>query len=187
MAREDDGVDALLAAMGRPDDERATASARLRSHRRWLRQLAAESSTLAGVLLSLAERDNPVTVHCGPWAHRGHLRSVTEALGIIERPDGVALFPIASVTQVEASTAVDDDRLPPPGPDLPAALAALAPEHPAVRMQLGDGTEVAGTLVDLGKDVARVRLTSSVATVRLSAIASCVLPSRGNTGPRIRA
>ena len=179
VAGDDDGVDAFLAALGHPDDERAAASARSRSQRRWLHQLAAESSTLAGVLLTLAERGDEVAVRCGPWTHQGRLRSVTQALAMMESADAVALLTVAAVTLVEASTEVTDDRMPEAGPDLDEVLAALAPERPAVRLQLRDGTEVAGTLLGVGKDAAQVRLTSSVATVRLSALAACVLPERG--------
>jgi hypothetical protein len=180
VAGDDDEVDAFLAALGHPDDERAASSARSRSQRRWLRQLAVESSTLSGVLRSLAERGDEVTVACGPWTHRGRLRSVTEALAMVESAEGVALLSVAAVTLVETSAEVTDDRRPESGPDLAGVLAALAPERPAVRLQLRDGTEVAGTLLGLGKDAAQVRLTSSVATVALSALAACVLPERGS-------
>jgi hypothetical protein len=98
---------------------------------------------------------------------------------MMESADAVALLTVAAVTLVEASTEVTDDRTPEAGPDLDEVLAALAPERPAVRLQLRDGTEVAGTLLGVGKDAAQVRLTSSVATVRLSALAACVLPERG--------
>ncbi|MDQ6614223.1 MAG: hypothetical protein M3083_05635 [Actinomycetota bacterium] len=186
MARGGDEhqVDDVLAAVGQgPDDIRAAASAQARSRRRWLRQQEAESSTMAGILLSLAERDAPVTVRCGRWSHRGRLRTVTAALAIVERPDGVALLPTTSITVVEAAIVVADDRAPGAGPALAAVLADLVPDRPRVRLQLGDGTEVAGILIGLGNDVAEVRLTSSVASVRLSAIAGCVLPGRGNSHP----
>jgi hypothetical protein len=179
-----DEIDALLSSVGRsPDDELAEASARSRSRRRWLRQQAAESSTMAAVLLTLAERDDPVTIRCGPWTHAGRLRRVTAGLCVVDLAQGIALIPTASITAVEAPDAVADDRVPAGGVDLAAILAVVVPEHPAVRLQLRDGTEVAGTLVDLGKDVAVMRLTSSVATVRLSAVASCILPGPETTGP----
>jgi len=177
VARDDDPLDALLAALGHPDDEWAAASAERRRHRQSLRQLAAQSSTLAGVLLTLAERGDAVALRCGPWAHGGRLRSVTESLAILEGAAELVLLPTASITAVRAETAVADDRLPPTGPDLATVLAALAGEHPRVRLQLGDGNEVAGTLLDLGKDVARVQQASGAVIVRLSALAACVLPS----------
>ena len=178
MAREDDErrVDELLAAVGRQhDDARIAASAAARSRRRWLRQQAAESSTMAGVLVTLAEHDGIVTLRCGPWTHRGRLRTVTEALVIVERSDGVALVPTQAIAAVEAPVTVADDRTPGPGPDLPAVLAALVPERPRVRLLLGDGTSVAGTLEGVGKDVATVRLASSAVSVRLSLLAGCIL------------
>jgi hypothetical protein len=181
---DSDEINALLASAGRSaDDELAEASARSRSRRRWLRQQAAESSTMAGVLLSLAERDGAITIRCGAWTHDGRLRRVTAALCVMELAQGIALVPTASITAVEAPDAIADDRLPAAGVDLAAALAAVVAERPAVRLLLRDGTEVAGNLADLGNDVAVVRLTSSVATVRLSAVASCILPGPGASSP----
>jgi hypothetical protein len=178
VAREgdDDRADDLWATVGpRPDDARAAASAQARSRRRWLQQLATQSTTLAGVLVTLAERDAPVTVRCGPWTHRGRLRTVTAPLVILEEGDGLALLPTESITVVEAAAGVADDRIPGAGPDLGAFLASLVPERPTVRLQLSDGGEVKGQLQEMGKDVVLVRLTSFVATVRLSAVASCLL------------
>jgi len=182
VAREENEADALLAAAGLPlDDQMVAASAAARGRRRWRLQLAAESSTMGGVLVTLSERDEPVTVRCGPWGHTGRLRSVTTATCILELAGAdVVLLPTAGITVVEAGREVVDDRLPASGPDLAAVLAQLAPGRPAVRLLLGDGTEVAGMLVGLGKDAAVVRLASSVATVRLSALAGCVLLARGH-------
>ena len=184
MARpddDDDQVDALLSALGHlPDDAAAAASAQARSRRRWLGQQAAETSTMAGVLLTLAERQATVTLRCGPWSHRGGLRSVTSAVVLVELAGALALVPIDAITAVEAAAAVADDRAPGAGPDLAAILADLVAERPAVRLLLGDGTDVAGALQEVGKDVAVVRVTSAFATVRLSAIVGCVLPTRGN-------
>ncbi len=181
MARDDE-IDALLASIARPpDDESAAASAEARIRRHWQRRQRAESATMAGVLLTLAEHGAPVTIRSGPWSHGGHLRSVTAALAILEVPDGLALLPTAAITGVEAPAPVADDRQPGPGPDLAAVLASLVPERPPVRLLLTDGTQVAGTLVDLGADIASVRLPSSVATVRLLALSGCVLPARDSS------
>jgi hypothetical protein len=180
VAREDD--DALLAAAALPPDDRlAAASAAARSRRRWLGQLATESATLAGTLLTLAERGDTVTIGSGPWTHCGRLRSVTTLLAAMELPGGdVALLPASAITVVEATAEVADDRLPGDGPDLAAVLASLVPERPPIRLLLADGVEVTGTLVGLGKDAVVIRLASSVATVRLPPIAACILPGRGN-------
>jgi hypothetical protein len=177
VARDEDDADDLLAAILPPDDRLATASAAARSRRRWLGQLATESSTLAGVLLCLAERDEAVTIRCGPWAHTGRLRTVTASLCILELPE-IALVPTTAITVVEAAGAVADDRPLGAGPDLATVLNALVTERPAVRLELLDGTEVAGSLLGLGKDVAVIQLTSSIAQVRLPAIACCVLRDR---------
>jgi hypothetical protein len=180
VAREDD--DALLAAAALPPDDRlSAASAAARSRRRWLGQLASESATLAGILLTLAERGDTVTIRSGPWTHEGRLRSVTTALAVMELPSGdVALLPTAAITVVEAAAAVADDRLPGGGPDLGAVLASLVPERPPLRLLLADGMDVAGTLVGLGKDAVVLRLASSVATVRLPPLAGCILPGPGS-------
>lgn len=182
MAGDDDHApaDDFLAGLAHPDDERAAASARARSRRRWLQQLAAESTTLGGVLLTLAERREPVTLGCGPWVHTGMLRNVTQGLTVLDGDGDVVLVPTNAVSWVESAVEVADDRPLGPGPDLVAALVTLAAQHPPVRLELSDGGQVAGRLVDLGKDVARVRLTSTTATVRLSAIISCVLPGVGD-------
>jgi hypothetical protein len=181
VAREGDDPEDLWATVGpRPDDDRATASAQARSRRRWLQQLATQSTTLAGVLLTLAERDAPVTVRCGRWTHRGRLHTVTAPMVILEGPDGLALLPTGSITVVEAGVVVADDRVAGAGPDLGSFLASLAPERPAIRLQLGDGGDVTGHLVEMGKDAVLVRLTSSVATVRLSAVVGCILLAHGD-------
>jgi hypothetical protein len=181
---DDSRPEDLWATVGqRPDDDEAAASARTRSQRRWLRQLAAESTTLAGVLLTLAETDAPVTLRCGPWVHRGRLRSVTSPLVILDGADGLVVLPMDSVTAVEALAGVADDRVPSAGPDLGTFLASLVPERPRIRLQLGDGGEVTGRLLEMGKDVVRVRLTASVATVRLSAVVDCILPAGGEHAP----
>jgi hypothetical protein len=182
MAGDDDQAraEAFVAGLAHPDDQRAAASARGRSRRRWQQQLAAESSTLAGVLLTLAERRESVTLGCGPWVHAGVLRNVTEGLTVVDSQGDVVLVATGAVSWVESAVDVADDRPLGPGPDLVSALTTLAAQHPSVRLQLADGSHVAGRLVDMGKDVARVRLTSTTATVRLSAITSCVLPGVGN-------
>lgn len=186
MADEGNEADALLAAIGlSPDDRLAAASAAARSRRRWLGQLATESSTLAAVLLALAERDEPVAIRIGPWTHTGRLRTATSTLCIMELPD-LALVPTDAITVVRVGRregAVADDRPLAPGPDLGAVLAALVADRPVVRLELVDGTQVNGSLVGLGKDVAAVRLTSSIANVRLSAIACCVLLGRRTDQP----
>ena len=174
MAQDDDEADALWAAIQPSDDRLAAASAADRSRRRWLGQLATESSTLAGVLVTLAERDRPVTVRCGPWTHTGRLRSATAALCIMELPE-VALIATEAITTVLAHDMVVDDRPPTRGADLPTVLATLVARRPEVRLELIDGSDVTGRLLGLGKDTAAVALTSSIMNVRLSALACCVL------------
>jgi len=186
VAREGDDHSDLWATVGPgPDDDRAAASAQARSRRRWLQQVATQSTTMAGVLLTLAERDAPVTVRCGRWTHQGRLRTVTAPLVILQGGDGLALLPTSGITMVQADALVADDRVPSAGPDLGAWLASRVPERPAVRFQLVDGGEVSGQLEEMGKDVVLVRLPSALATVRLSAIVSCILPTHGdNERPR---
>jgi hypothetical protein len=176
----EDPIDALLSGLGRdPDDALSAAAAGARSRRRWLLQQARQSATMGGLLMTLAEREAPLTLRCGPWSHHGRLRSVTATLVIAEVPDGLALLPTAAITAVETSVVVTDDREPSDGPDLETLLAAMALDHPPVRLLLTDGSELGGTLEELGKDVAMVRLASSVTTVRLSALAGCVLLALG--------
>ncbi|HEX3541677.1 MAG TPA: hypothetical protein VHT75_14685 [Acidimicrobiales bacterium] len=181
MPGEDD-EDALTAAWAPdPDDRLAVDAAAARSRRHWLSQQAVESATIAGILLARAERGDEVTVCAGGGSHRGRLRSVTRALCVLEQPGGdIALIPTAAVTAVAGPEAVSDDRLPAAGPDLAGVLATLAGERPAVRLLLAEGTSVVGVLLGVGKDAVSLADGSTVATVRLSAIAACVLPDPGN-------
>lgn len=182
-----DDEDSLLAGWApAPDDQLAADAAAARSRRRWLSQQARESATIAGILLARAERDDHVTLRAGGWAHHGRLRSVTSVLCVLEQPGGdIALIPTAAVTIVDGPGEVNDERVPEGGADLAGVLATLAGERPATRLLLAEGASVAGQLIGVGKDAVSLADGSTVTTVRLSAIAACVLPDpeNGGTGP----
>lgn len=135
------------------DDVDAAASSQARSRRYWLRRQAAEATTCAGVLLTLGERDAPVTIRTAGGGHRGTITSVTAALCTLDTGRARVLIPLTAITAVTAMAAVDggpaeisDDRSPRATADLAAVLAELAPERPPVIVQLSDSTTASPAL-----------------------------------------
>ena len=142
-------------------------------------QEAAESTTLAGTLLTRAERDETVTITTGAAAFRGRLNLVTTRLCVLElegRQAAVALIPTSAIRAVEGNDGnIADDRVPAADTDLGAILAAVAGDRPSVCVKLNGGAEVSGTLLHVGQDVLAVRHRASVTHVPLGAVAACVL------------
>lgn len=172
-------LDGLMGRIGEwRDDADAAASALARSRRYWLRRQAAEATTLAGVLLALGEREVPVTIGTAGGRHRGTISSVTRALCTLENQGARVLIPLAAVTTIDSGVVeINDDRTPAAATDLPAVLAGLAPERPAIVVQLSDGSEVRGALVVVGSDVVGIAAPAGDVTYTpLAAIACCVLP-----------
>ena len=164
------------------EDDRVAAAARSRSRTTWLGRQAAESTTLLGLLITLAEAESVVTVRttAGPFA--GLLSQVTTgfcAVNLTEPAGGVALIRVPAIVSVEGGEGdIADDRAPQEGVGWPALLAALAAVRRRVKLYLGDGTSVAGTLTNVGADVVSVRRDhepTAVIHIPLGAIAACVL------------
>src|SRR5262249_37759242 len=84
FAPEPDPTENLLGELRRwAADQEVAHLARSRSRARWLRQQAAESATLAGLLLDLAERRATVTIDAAGWAHTGRVRAVSTGLCLL--------------------------------------------------------------------------------------------------------
>ena len=176
-------VDRCIADLRRwADDDRVAAAARARSRTTWLGRQAAESTTLLGLLITLAEAESVVTVRttAGPFA--GFLSQVTTSLcavNLTAPAGGVALIPVPAIVSVEGGEGdIADDRAPQESVAWPAVLAALASERRSVTLYLGDGTAVAGALTNVGADVVSVRRDgepTAVVHIPLAAIAACVL------------
>jgi hypothetical protein len=164
------------------DDDRAAEASRSRSRTAWLGQQAAESTTLLGVLITLAESESVVTVRAAGRPFAGRVGQVTTSFCTVDltTPAGsVALIPVPAIIAVEGGRGdIADDRVPQAGAGFPALLAAVAAGRPPVELFVSDGAAVAGALVNVGVDVVSVRqhgLPTSVVHIPLGAITACVL------------
>src|SRR5215217_2776637 len=83
-------------------DARAREAADARVRERWLRAQAEEESSLAGVLLALAERRETVVVTTAVGRrHQGTITGVGGDFAVIEAPAGIStLLSLASVAEV---------------------------------------------------------------------------------------
>ncbi len=155
----------LLASLTRwAAEARVDEAARQRERERWLRQQAAEESTMAGVLVDLAERDRPVLVTTAAGrSHRGVLTAVaidfcalrtTQGIDVLVSVDGVS-----SVRTQPGDSPTTGDRALTLDLLLHEAMAALAADRPRVLvLARGDRQGIAGELRSVGRDVATVRL-----------------------------
>jgi hypothetical protein len=171
-------VDRFLADLDRWAAERRTDdAAAARARERSLRQQAAESATLAGLLVDVAERRAAVLVRMtNGGSHRG--TAVLVGLDFVavagEGPALLTLLALHAVASVRVSDgatgAAETDR----GPgdlDIGTVLAAVAPERPRVRVGLGT-EQVAGELIGAGLDVLTVRADGEPASVVYVPLAS---------------
>ena len=147
------------------DRARADDAARARSRERWLRQEAAESATLQGSLLDLAEAGATVLVTTvAGRSHRGEVTTVASDF-VAVRTSGatvlVALDAIVSVRPDPSSRAAvaSGDRPAPVDLVLREALADAAAERPRVSVASRTPTDpVTGELRAVGLDVLTVVL-----------------------------
>jgi hypothetical protein len=147
----------LEEALGRwAADQRAGAAADARRRERWLRQQAAESATVPGVLLDLAERWAPVRIDTNGGPHQGRVEAVTSGLCALRRPDrGIALIALPAVTAVHTEVQLAaGDRSPEVQLDMAGALAALSADRPEVTLELTGGAHVTGALHTVGIELA---------------------------------
>jgi hypothetical protein len=146
-------------------DARVDREVEARTRRRWLDQQAREGSTMAGLLLDLAEREAPVTVRTRAGAA---LTGVVVALGsdfaVVRSADrGDTLVPspaIATVRGGPGGAAEIGDRAVAMLVSIADALVELAVERPLVMASVR-GEEVRGELSSSGRDVITVTLASS--------------------------
>jgi hypothetical protein len=161
---------------------RVDAAAAERARRWWLERQASEESSIAGVLLDLAERSAPIAVRTA----RGRVaRGPVAALGadfvvVREARVGDVVIPLRSVATVRGMPGDD-----PAGGDRPAAfsvvladaLVELAADRPLVFVAAGDD-EFRGELRSAGTDVIAVTTASvdrDVVHVALGAVDHLVL------------
>lgn len=145
-----------------------------RSRRRWLEQQALEDSSLAGLLVDLAERGVRTAVTLRGGAVRA---GVVRAVGADFTALDNVLIPFWSIAMVRPSVRVFGVDRPVSSLTLAAALGRLAGERPPVRIEAG-GSFVAGSLVGGGGDVAVVAVDDddrSQAFVPLGGIAAITL------------
>ena len=157
-------ADRLLADLNRwAADRRADAAAAARARERSLRQQAAETATLAGVLVDLAERRAAVVVRTSSGiVHRGRLVAVGQDFAALTG-DGdrapatfVATAALVSVRPVDGPAAAATGDRAPSDLDLGSVLAGAAVERPRVRVAVGV-EQVVGELLAAGLDVVTVR------------------------------
>jgi hypothetical protein len=142
-------------------DARVADAAGRRSRERWLREVAAQEATMAGVLLDLAERRTAVALDTG--AGRSH-RGVVVAVGVdfvaLQLRSGaevlVALRAIAAVRLLAGEDVATGDRGDATGITLVEVLSTMAAERTRVLL-VTRGEPVSGELRSAGRDVVTVR------------------------------
>jgi hypothetical protein len=166
-------------------EARVDEAARRRSRERWLRQQAEEESSLAGVLVDLAERGAVVTVHArGDRRHGGTIRAVGHDFTVVASAAAetiVALWAVTAVRTGPGEAAALGDRAVATTLRLADVLGGLAAERARALLVTGDGGgTVAGTLRSVGHDVVVMRCEGAppaTAYVPLTAITEVVLGS----------
>jgi hypothetical protein len=153
-------------------DARAREAADARVRERWLRAQAEEESSLAGVLLALAERQETVvltTVFGG--RHRGVIAGAGVDFAALRAPAGattlVAFAALADVRVVGAgrrSTTTTGQATVALGVRLGEVLAQAAGQRPRVSVQAGAAT-VVGDLRAVGGDVLSLRADGDAGVV----------------------
>jgi hypothetical protein len=140
-----------------------------RGQARWLRQLADESASLAGVALDLAEHKAPAVVRLRHGA--GLCTGSINAVGVDFLTVDTTLVPFAAVRSLQSEIQVAGDREPAGSITFAAAVARLAADRPRVRALLGHGESISGDLAAAGTDVLRIDTT----WVPISAVCALVL------------
>lgn len=158
----DDGVEGIERWVA---EARAADAVDSRVRERWLRIQAAESSTWAGVLVTLAEAATPVAVTTSAGrCHAGLVATVGDDFVAVgraeERVTLIAMAAVASVvpTGSERATPVGGERH--PSSSAPVTLLGVLEravgDRPRLMLTAGD-TRVTGQLVAVGIDVVTVR------------------------------
>lgn len=156
-------------------DARAREMADARVRERWLRAQAEEESSLAGVLLALAERREAVVLTTvGGRRHRGVVAGVGRDFAALETPAGpTTLVTLAAVGDVRVVREGPPARPAPSGAagefgvGLADVLAQAAGQRPRVSVQAG-AAAVVGDLRSVGSDVLTVRADGDAGVVYMA-------------------
>lgn len=151
-----------------------------RRRERWLKQQATEESTLAGVLLDLAERGEAVVFTVGGSTLRAVVTLVGDDYAALTSETADVLVALAALdfVRVPAAAPVAGDRPERLTSQLADVLSTMAADRPQVSILTRQGTRVVGRLGSAGIDVAVVRLDSTsgdLAYVPVGAIATITL------------
>ncbi len=157
-------------------------AAAARARERWLRQQADEGASLAGTLLDLAERGDPVVVEVAGTRLRGVVEGLGEDFAALRTEHGTAaLVRLDAVELVRGQPGAADvlgDRVAVVATSLAGVLVVVAGERPDVAVRTRSGTVVRGGLRRVGTDVATLRPEGddrSPVTVALGAAAIVLL------------
>jgi hypothetical protein len=132
-----------------------------RSRERRLREQAASTATLAGILVDLAERATAVVIGIGEHRCSGRVVGVSRDFCLVEQLNGrPAIVPLTAVTSVApggpAPSTPAGDRHPVLSLSLVSALAAMAEDRAPVAVRAG-ADHIEGDLTSAGEDVVCVR------------------------------
>ena len=152
-------------------DARAREAADARVRERWLRAQAEEESSLAGVLLALAERRETIVITTvAGRRHRGVVAGVGLDFAALQAPAGtttlVALAALGDVRVVAGGrrSATTGDGSVVLGVRLGEVLAQAAGQRPRISVQAGAAAMV-GDLRAVGNDVLTVRADGEAGVV----------------------
>lgn len=159
-------ADALVAEFARwAAEQRVGEAATARSRERWLRHQAAESATMAGTLVDLAERGVDVAAVIGARTLTGRLTGVGQDGFVLAEASGaatiVALARLGAVRVAGGRAGAAEatgGRAPAGTWRVSDALAALAADRSGIRLGLCGGETLTGVLVAVGADVVTVQL-----------------------------
>ena len=163
-------------------DARVDAAVASRARASWLRQQLEDEATLAGVLLDLAERGRPVSIHSrGDRRLRGTVRAVAEDFCALRTSDSADLLvvytAILAVRPTGDAAVVSGGRPAALDMTMVDALAALLPDRPRVLVGHPDGSGTAGELRSVGRDVLVLRPDGEARAiyVPLTAVATVIV------------
>lgn len=151
---------------------RAIEAAAQRSRQRWLGQQAAESTTLAGLLLDMTEQHAQVTLRTASHTYSGRLSALGRDFCILEDQSGFAtIVRLGALVTVQSSGSgrgraapfAESERRPALSMGLVDALGMLAADRQTAKLTTGSKDPVTGELMALGEDVITLGLGGGVA------------------------
>lgn len=161
---------------------RVEAAAASRAREFWLRRVAEEGATLAGLLIDLAEAGGEVGVIAGGRPVHGRIVAVAEDFIAMRSSAGpLVLLPLTTITTVRpargSAEPATGDRPPAADATFAGVLGGLAAERPRVQLHTANDAALAGVLVASGDDVVSLRLdgAAGVAYVATGRVVDVVL------------